>query len=214
VVDDERSFDVGAKIQFRNATTGVVIDDNAGAGFTILTVTPATHTITIAAPGLINAVADDSIVDGFVPTVSDAGIPAFGRLGYAQECDSGGTPANILIMDAQVDIDNSFKIKSDEKTGVLWPISAIRAANRVIAYTCNKVFLKGEALYYAESNAQTQKEIALPVGDTAAERYRFDIGQAVFDTPELSGAEELIIGRRGTALATATDNDELTLTFD
>lgn len=213
VVDDERSFEAGAKIRFRNATTGAVIDDNAGAGFTIASVTAATHTITLAT-GLINAVADDSVVDGFVPTASDAGDFVFGRLGKAQECESGGTPADLVIVDAQVEFENNFKIKAEEKTGTLYPLTPIRAGNRMVTYTCNKVFYKGEANYYAESKAQTQKQIKLPVGDTAASRYRIEMPYVVFETPELSAGDEIGIGRKGTAIASSSYDDEITLTFD
>lgn len=212
IIIDDAQFDPDAKIQFRDATTGVVIDDNAGAGFTISSVNTMTKTLTLET-GLINAVADNSIVDGFVPTASDAGTVAYGRLGKAQECAVGGSLADLTIIDAQIEITNNFKIKVDEKTGILYPNSATRNT-RVVNYTCNQVFYKGGAQYYFESAAQTQKHISLPVGDTAGYRYRFDLPYVQFETPSLADGDEISIGRTGTAIASAAYNDEITMIFD
>jgi len=208
---DARQFEVGCQVQFRNPTTGAVVDNNSGAGFTVSASVLATGTITI--PALLVAVPTGSIVDGFVPTASDGGSTVFGRLGSAQECLAGGALADILIFDSSVEITNNFKLKANEKTSNLYPITAFRAGNRQVLYTCNKVFRKGEALYYAESKAQTQKHVSIPVGNVAAYRYTFDMPLVVYNDPVLSGGEELGIGLTGTAIASAAFDDELTLTM-
>jgi hypothetical protein len=210
---DARQFEVGCQVQFRNPTTGAVVDNNSGAGFTVSTVTLATGTITLST-GLLVAVPNGSIVDGFIPTASDGGSTVFGRLGSAQECLAGGSLADILIFDSSIEITNNFKLKSNEKTSSLYPITASRAGNRQVAYTCNKVFRKGEgSSYYAESKAQTQKHVSVPVGDVAAYRYTFDMPLVVYNDPVLSSGDELGIGLTGAAVASAAFDDELTMTM-
>lgn len=208
---DARQFEVGCQVRFRNATTGAVIDDNAGAGFTVSIVNLATGTITI--PALLVAVPTGSICDGFVPTASDGGSTVFGRLGSAQECLAGGSLADILIFDSSIELTNNFKLKANEKTSNLYPITAFRAGNRQVAFTCDKVFRKGEASYYAESKAQTQKHVSIPVGNVVAFRYTLDMPLVVYNDPVRSGGEEIGIGLTGSAIASSAFDNELSLTM-
>lgn len=211
IVDDETLFMVDSKIELQKADLSW--ENNADAGYTVTVINHVTHTITIA-PGLVSAIADGAEVRGHVPTPVDAGEKIHGRYGMAQEDIGGGGFANLTIAKANVSVKNNFKILNEEKTNTGYPISAVKAANREIKIDIEEVVKKGYGKYIYHSNEQTVFGITLPVGDTAAFRYRFEAEQVEYATPDLSGAEEITGSRAGDAFATAAYDDEASMIFD
>lgn len=206
-VNDINEIDIEGLVKFG-------ANDNSGAGYEVTAVgVSAADEITIS-PALDADVPDTTTVEGFVPTPTEAGVTVHGRYGIAQEKLGGGSYADIVISDSQVEIANNYKIIEDEKTDDNYPVTIRKPNKRQITYSPNKILQDGDAKYFKHADLQTLFGVKLPVGNTAASRFRIEMPYVSWETPEVSGSEELRMSRKGMAKASASFDDEILVVFD
>jgi hypothetical protein len=209
-VTNAKVFKVGAKVEFQLADLSW--EDNSGAGYLISNINYTTNVITIEA--LAGPVPDNAEVRGFLPTATDAGTIVHGAYGQTtQNIDTGGA-ADLDILSSEIVINNNLTVIGDEKVNSDYPTSIVKAGNREIALTINEVVKKGFAENFYYSDNQSTYGMIIPVGDTAAYRYKLQAPQAEFMTPDITGDEELTGSRVGEAFATTAYDDEFSILFD
>ena len=186
--------------------------NNSGAGYEVTDVDYANNTLTIS-PQLEDNASQDDVVKGYLPSPTEAGEPVHGRLGQVT-FDEGGSPVNTPIIAATIGINNNVKMVEDEKADVDYPNDFLRAAEREVTLSIDCYFKKDVAARWYEVDAQTEKEIKIPAGDTAGKRLRFEFPRVQLDTPELGGAEEVVVTMPKALLASSSFEDEVKLVFD
>lgn len=208
-VDDASMFIVGAKVEFQLADG--TWEDNSGAGYEITSINYTTNVLTVEA--LAGPVPDDAEIRGFLPTATDAGTIVHGQFGMTQQDIDGGGDENLIITKAEIVINNNLTVIPDEKTNSDYPSSVVKAGNREVTLSVEEVVKKGYGQHFYYTDEQKTYGMTFPVGDTAAYRYSFDAPQAEFQTPDITGDEELRGTREGMAYATSAYDDEISLTF-
>jgi hypothetical protein len=209
VVDDAKEFEDETRIEIADGAGGW--EDNGGLGYLISSVNYATNTLTIDA--LANPVADNAEVRGWIPTATESGSLVTGRLGTATQ-DYGSGPVNLLIANASVTLTNNFTVLNDEKSNSEYPTVIIKGSDRTVVFAYEQYFRKDTGEVWYEAANQTQRDLQLPVGNTAATRYRLELPKIENNTPTLSGDVEVRLGVEGEAFASSAFDDELKLVFD
>lgn len=206
---------VGMKVRFR--TVAGVLDDNAGAGYTISNVNVGTNTITIA-PGLAGAgLAANDVIEGFVPAPTDVGTPVGFHLGGVLHGVAGDQAWTIV--GANVTKNNPFaKILEIEKTGLQWPNRIVDAGgNANLAELMAEIeFVETEddtGLRYV-ARQQTRHILIMNWGDTAAKRFYIRFNSAELEEPSKTGDEEVHVTVAHQGLATGSGANEGYQMFD
>lgn len=200
-VKDASKFTAGGYVEIGSQT-------NAGAGFLINSINYGTNVLTLAtAVGAIVAI--DSVVKPWMPTGTEVGNPVHGRLGIVTR---GGT--DMRVVSSEITLTNNWKWLNEEKNGLNYPDRAIRASKRAV--TCNPViyFDANAAKHFREAQQGTKADVLVPVGDTAANRFKLTAKNVRFEAPDVSGGEEKQMTLNGKAFASSALDDELALLFD
>jgi len=204
-VNNARKFMVGSIISIGSL-------NNSGSGYDVTDVDYANNTLTIS-PQLEDAASEGDVVKGYLPTPTEVGEPVHGRLGYVT-FDEGSNPVNTPIVAATIGMNNNIKMIEDEKADIDYPNDFIRTAEREVSLSVDCYFKKDVAARWYEVDAQAEKEIKIPAGDTAGKKLRFEFPKVQLDTPELSGAEEVVMTMPKAVLASSSFEDEVKLVFD
>lgn len=207
VVDDATEIEAGTYVKLGS-------NDNSSAGYLVASSTAATNTIVIAA--LVgDAVADDAVVEAFLPTPTYSGSPVHGRYGSAQDNDSGSY-ANISIAEATVEITRNAAIDENHKGDGEYPTRAIPTTERTVTLDISKLIDSSAVMkFFYDYQELDTLGFKIPVGSTAGSRYRMELPYVEWsDLPELSGDNELTLNRKGRAIASSSYNDEVQLVFD
>lgn len=204
-VDNARKFMVGSIICIGDL-------NNSGAGYEVTDVDYDNNILTIS-PQLEDAASQGDVVRGYLPTPTEAGKPVHGRLGYVT-FDEGSNPVNTPVIAATIGMNNNIRMIEDEKADVDYPNDFIRTAEREVSLGIDCYFKKDVAARWYEVDAQLEKEVKIPAGDTAGERLRFEFPRVQLDTPELGGAEEVVMTMPKAVLASSSFEDEVKLVFD
>ena len=159
----------------------------------------------------------DAVVKGYLPDPTEVGVPVHGRLGYVTFDE--GTPVDTPIIAATIGINNNLKMIEDEKADKDYPNDFIRPAEREVTLSIDCYFRKDVAARWYEVDEQLEKEIKIPAGDTTTpdgdgKRLRFEFPRVQLDTPDLSGAEEVVMTMPKVVLASDSFEDEVKLVFD
>lgn len=202
-----KMYDVGQKIV-------VGTNDNSGAGWIItardIAASPNTLTIT---GGVDDEQLEDAVVKGWVPAITEAGNLIHGRFGQVQENIAAAGLTDLDIIDSVIEITNGIKVLEDEKTNTAWPESIV-VGDRQVTLMINRYFKKDASTYKYDAEEQVSRIVNIPVGATAAYRYLFEIPDFQFDTPKTSGEQEKITALTGIAFASASLDDEISMTLD
>lgn len=199
---DASKFSVGSYLQIGSL-------DNAGGGFEVTAVNYTTRVVTFT-PGIIStAVAVDSVVKPWLPAGTELGNPVHGRLGTAQR----GT-TNLPLISTEVSLDNKIKFLNEEKNGKDFADRFIHEAAREVQATAEVYFDADTAKYFREHTQGTRADIVVPVGDTAAKRFRLTLKNVELDHPNLSGTAPKVQRLAGPALASTAFDDELVMLLD
>ncbi len=205
-VNDAKKFEAGAYII-------VGSDDNSGAGFKITAVDYTNNMLTIE-NGVTTSQAQGAVVKGWTPDVVESGYLIHGRFGLVQTSEDGNTYDDFVITEATIEIANNFNVLNDEKTGDSYPRTITKTQKRDIDISIARYFYPAESRRRYDANNQTRFWIKVPVGDTAGKRARFEMLNVQFDSPELSGENEMSVSLKGKAYATSALDDEIKLIFD
>ena len=206
-VDNGRKFMIGSIISINDkyATSGYKVTNIAG---NVLSIDPVIQTGEGAGIG--------AVVKGYLPDPTEVGEPVHGRLGYVT-FDEETSPVNTPIIAATIGINNNIKMIEDEKVvvaGVDYPNDFIRAAEREVTLSIDCYFRKDVAARWYEVDEQLEKIIKIPAGDTAANRLLFEFPKVQLDTPDLAGAEEVVMTMPKAVLASTNLEDEIKLVFN
>lgn len=209
-VYNAKLFKVGCKVEFQLADGSW--ENNSGAGYLVSNINYTTNVLTVEA--LAGPVPTDAEIRGFLPTATDAGTIVHGAYGQTtQNIDAGGA-ADLDILSSEIVVNNNLTVIGDEKVNSDYPTSIVKAGNREVGLTINEVVKKGFAENFYYSDNQSTYGMIIPVGNTAAYRYKLQAPQAEFMTPDITGDEELTGSRVGEAFATSAYDDEFSILFD
>lgn len=204
--DGAEKYCVGMKIV-------VGTNDNAGAGFEITAINISTKTLTIA-NGVDDTQADDAIVNGWTPAITDAGKPVHGRFGMFEEDIDGGGYANKTIQEASIELTNGFSVDTSEKTGDAYPVSILRGGEVTVNANWKFWVKKGEGRQFYDADNQIKYDLKIPAGDTAGKRVRFELKNVEIETPEESGDAERTMELKGKVFDPNGTNDVFQIVFD
>jgi len=204
-VNDCRNFEDEALVQFGT-------EDNAGVGYELTGVsyTSGGSNYVKIKTALLNDISVCT-VKGFIPTAVDSGVPVAGEFGTAQECDSGGSLANVIITKSEITVKNNLKVITEEKGGN-YPVTILKTSKREVDCKISKILKEGDVIRYEVDN-QVNKNVEIPCGSIAGLRYRFCLPYLNYQNPAIAGEGELILSRDGKVYGLAGD-DEAKLVFD
>ena len=213
-VNDARKFMAEGTI-FRSVICIGALN-NGGSGYEVTAVNYTTNVLTIT-PQLEDDANVGDVVKGYLPDPSEVGEPVHGRLGFVTFDE--GTPVDTPIIAATIGINNNIKMIEDEKKDIDYPDDFIRPAEREVTLSIDCYFRKDVAARWYEVDAQKEKIIKIPAGDTTSpdgdgKRLRFEFPRVQLDTPDLSGAEELVMTMPKAVLSSSSLEDEIKLVFD
>jgi hypothetical protein len=204
-VDNARKFMIGSVIEIGS-------DNNSGAGYAVSDVNYETNVLTFS-PELVTGQDIDAVVKGYLPTPTEVGEPIHGRLGHVT-FDEDASPVNVPILQADIGINNNIKVLNEEKNNTDYPTDFLKTAGREVTLSVQAYFDTETMARYYEIDAQLQKEIKIPAGDTAGKKLRFEFPQVELQMAEVSGGEECILTMTKLPLASASFEDEIKLVFD
>ncbi len=204
---DYKKYSVGMKVKFYDVS-GSAWFTNTAAGYSITAVSSAGNTITVSPTISEFTPATDDIVAPFLPAGTEVGAPVEARLG---SIEFGGSA--VTITGAELELVNNVRYLEDEITSVLYPSDYI-LDNRAV--TCKtSLFLRTEDLkYFYDGKYNTSYDLALKGGTIAGSKMAIDLNQCSGSIPTLSGDNERTLSIDFQALASATLEDEISITFN
>ncbi|MCI0442994.1 hypothetical protein L0152_07230 [bacterium] len=201
-------------VQFRNPTTGVV-NNNAGAGYKVISVNYTADEITLdgATPIAGTALAVNDIFEPFLPTPTDVGNVVHGGYGLLQDGTAGTT--NKIIISATVDRENPLKFVDNEKNDSIYAAQRfVGIGRRDVTLEMQLIQTEEETDYRYQAEAQTSHIVKLPWGNVAGARARWEGAKVQMDSPAFSGDEEIIITRANVGYGSGAGENEDKLVFD
>jgi hypothetical protein len=203
VVDDPTRFSGAGKMK-------IVIgdEDNAGNGYTITSINYGTGALGIS-PNLDDAVSTGAIVRGWYPSTSvEVGSPVHGKITTVTIDDIQAT-----LLSASFTIVNNVKYYEDEMNGLWVPTTYGTTGFREVQGSMTLYFRKPTTNYFYKSEYQIQDALKILCGSTAGLKMEAHFPQIEYRTPALSGDEEVMMEIPFVAVASASLDDEVSLTF-
>jgi len=187
-------------------------DTNNAAGYEITAIDHANNTLTIS-PNLTSNPAPcgaTPVISPWWPTGgSETGEPVHGKMGMVQV---GGK--NCVVVSARVTVVNNIKYYINEKNNQWTAERFGRPKVREIDGELELFFLKPGPSYFYRAEHQVPNVIIIPVGNVAGFTMEISIPYAEYRTPRISGDEEFIQNIPYIAVASANENDEMTIDFN
>jgi len=186
-------------------------DTNNTAGYLITAVHHAQKKISISpdTQGNPNPGGTAPTISPWWPTGgSEVGEPVHGKMGMVQV---GGQ--NCVVLSARVTVVNNIKYYINEKNNQWTAERFGRPKVREIDGELELFFLKPGPSYFYRAEHQVSNQIVIPVGNVAGYIMEINIPYAEYRTPRISGDEEFIQNIPYIAVASANENDEMTITF-
>lgn len=209
--DDAKMFCVGMQIKIWDASAADFIETAGSDAHTITAVGATTVTID-ESPSYTWASGD--WIEGYLPTGTENGSAIEARTG-ACYFDGGSTASPVISCDFT--LTNNIKYLEDEISSNAHPTAFIadtrdaKASTQLYLRTDDLNFFKDSGLL-ASSDAVTTN-LVLRGGDTAGAKVQLDLPTAQGSVPQLSGDLEKTISIDFQALASATLEDEVKMTF-
>lgn len=201
----------GMRLQFRHVADNSV-DDNAGAGYTIDNVNTTTNVVTLTT-GLVDPLAVDDVIEGFVPSGIDVGDVVNFYLGNFYRDD--GT-LQWIIENFEFHIENGhIIILHNQKDGTPYPSRKLDGmpAGREITANIRYLLTEDETGFDYVSEQQLSQVIKAHWGTTAGNRFLIQLDNVQIDSPSEEGDAEI----RSTTLHRALETsggDEGFMLFD
>jgi len=185
-------------------------DTNNDQGYKITAVNQAAKTITI------EALTSNPSAAGINPTVapwwptasSEVGTPGHGKMGFVTI-----ESLNAIVTRSTLNVANNLKFYEDEKNDKWTCESFVRPGRREIGGELELRFIKSGPSYFYRSEYQVSNALVIPVGNAAGYIMEITIPYAEYETSRLASGEEVMQTIPFKAIASATMNDEMALTF-
>jgi len=198
----------GAQMYCIGMFVEVGTDDNGAAGYELTDVNYTNDTITLHTTLLTNQGVNPTIYPWWPTAAAEFGTPGHGKQGIVT---IGG--ANAVVMSATVTIVNNIKYYIDEKNG-LWTAEQFgRPGKRAVSGNLNMFFLKRGPSYFYRSDYRITNALVIPVGNVAGKIMEITVPYAEYRSSKLSGNEEFMQDIPFEAIASASMNDEVKVTF-
>ena len=189
----------------------VGVDTNNTHGYQITAIDHIANTLTIS-PDLGGApsawVAGTEIIPWWPTGGSETGEPVHGKMGMVTIGSE-----NCVVVSARVTVVNNIKYYVNEKNNQWTAERFGRPKVREIDGELELFFLKPGPSYFYRAEHQVSNAIVIPVGNVAGYIMELNIPYAEYRTPRISGDEEFIQNIPYIAVASADENDEMTITF-
>ena len=189
----------------------VGLDTNNTVGYRITAISHVNNTLTIS-PNLTStpsAWQAGAEITPYWPTGgSEIGEPVHGKMGMVTV---GGQ--NCVVLSARVTVVNNIKYYINEKNDEWTAERFGRPKVREIDGELELFFLKPGPSYFYRAEHQVSNRIVIPVGNVSGYIMEIDIPYAEYRTPRISGEEEFIQNVPYIAVASADENNEMTITF-
>lgn len=212
-VTDEEKFMEGSVISVMSGGTAaeyVLVNSNpVTAGYIHVTrgYDPGTHTSVGAAHTNTG-----SVLQPWIPSIATTlGAPQVGYKGFVQVA---GT--NVTFRTPTVTFNNNAKLLEGEKNDQRYVTAFVTPNYRDVDVSMPAVFRKEILKYFSRARKGSAKEIFIPYGDPtdAGNVVAIQLRQATFETPALSGDEEVEADVAAKAHGAAgKDNDEYRIAF-
>lgn len=197
-----KRFSAGAYIQLGTDTC-------TGAGYRVVSVTPATDTIMFT-PAAVAGCTGSAVVRGYYPaTCTEVGDPVHGKLGVALL-----ETLNFKTLTGSITVTTGLKMYTDEKNNSLYVDEFAAPVKRDVAVELTAYHYKDNTkLHYGVDN-MSEYGLVLPGGNVSPNIVTALVPKLVIESdPIPTGAEEQVITVRGRAYASASLDDELVLVF-
>lgn len=183
-------------------------DTNGGAGYRLTDVNYTNDTITISPTLATNQGANPEITP-WLPTASaEVGAEVHGKQGIVTV---GGK--NAVILSARVTLKNNLKYYDMEKNNTWTAERFGRPGRRAVDGELEMFYLTEGPSYFYRAEYEVSDALVIPIGNVAGYIMNISIPYARYETPEISGDEEFIENVPFKAIASASLNDELAITF-
>lgn len=197
VLDDADAVAVGSILSVAGATP-------AATDLIVTAVDHTTETATIAS----STWADDAVVTPYLPTATLAGTPLYGIDG-SLSFDGGAT--SVLHRSGSITIDTGFDLVEDEY-GEEYASEVIMRGKRNVTFSLDFLLKESNAIFASQVRRKIQKDVHIILGDTAADKWTFDmpICELTGGNPDSPETGPLGFQLQGTAIGSSGE-DELTL---
>jgi hypothetical protein len=205
-VTTAEKFNVGGLVSLTDAS-GAVVDDNAGAGYTISGVDYSAETLTIST-GLVNGASAGGFVCPFNPGTVLAGLPLETRTAVVRV----GT-TDKAITDFTWSVKDEPEYLTRERTPSGYPV-AYAETQREVSGELKIVFRRDDAPLFQGGISGEPVPLRLTCGETAGYILTIDMGRCEIEIPTPEEAEPLVeLTMPYTALATnGEDSYQVTYT--
>jgi len=182
-------------------------DNNGGDGYVMTDINYTTNVITFSPIAAIGCSDGDAITGWYPVGAAEVGAPVHGKITSVTIDDYPAT-----LLSCSISMTNNIKYYEDEMNQS-WYAKAYGAFMRDISATLSLYFRKPSTTYFYRSEYQIQDALKILVGDVDGKKCEFHMPQIEYRTPVLSGDEEVMMEIPVVAVATATLDDEFTITF-
>jgi len=193
VVVESKKYSPGARIY--NYTTG---DDNAGAGFEILSIDYTTDTITMGTNVPVGGWTLADVIKGFLPAVTEVGSPIESRY---TAIDLDGVAGVLRTTDFNYSVPKQY---ITDEVGITFPQSFV-PDTRDITSSMNIYFRQADAAYFYDGFQGNEKAVGIAFGEQTGTNRHFDFyhPRVKIQTPEVSSDGPTLVLTMGmTALGT------------
>ena len=211
-------FDAGMYISI-----GGQVDDSGttGTGYQIASIDYSTDTLTLEGTGITPQadIAAGAVVKGFIPNSNHSDYenyadpdPIHGKRGLLT-IDDGTTTRNLTVLTCKLSINNNVKYSTDEKNGSFYATDFFTSEFREIKGDLTLYFREEDAKFWKDALDNAKYSLSLPIGDETGKIYEFVMPDIRFNSPSISGENEVQLSTSFTVGMNTTSNDELTLTL-
>lgn len=198
----------GAELYKEGMYINIGDDTNGGAGYKITDVNYNKDTLTIS-PVLASNQGTAPEVSPWLPTASsEVGTPVHGKLGMVTVAGQ-----DAIILSAGVTLTNNIKYYTDEKNNVFTAERFGRPGFRDVEGNLDLFYLKRGTSYFYRAEHQVANALIIPAGNVSGYIMEISVPYAEYRTPKVSGDEEFQQSIPFIGVASASLNDELSITF-
>jgi len=183
-------------------------DHNTQAGYLLTGVNYTNDTITISPSLVTNQGVNPTIYPFWPVSVAEVGVPEHGKLGIVTI-----TGQNAIVTQAVLTLTNNIKYYDNEKNDAWTAERFGRPGKRLAEGTLTVFFLKQGPSYFYRSDYRITDALIIPVGNVAGKIMEISIPYAEYKAPKITGTEEFQQEIGFKAVASATLNDEMKVTF-
>jgi hypothetical protein len=184
-------------------------DDNGGDGYLVTAVNYTTNMISFSPVAAVGADLGDPVTPWYPSTVAaEVGVPVHGKRGKVS-LDT----VSAVVLEGSLTLVNNIKYYEDMKDGHWYPVIYGTPGFRDVNGMLRTFFYKNIPSYFYRSSYQQQDALILPAGDVPGRIMEISCSRIEYKTPALSGDAEVLAELAFNAIASASGDDELKITF-